>query len=630
MRRVRLFFSILLVLVPLLAAAEAMTEFGTPRNETLIVQSFDSRSSAPDTFNWYLDRDLWHGARMLCYSYLWETDTSNGAIVNELAAEAPILLDNSYTNFRIKLRPGIYWSDGVEFTADDVMYTCEMTRKNIDKLPNARLLNMAWKSIAKVDKYTVDVVLNNKDYYFAQNWGVWTWGPSMLCPLPKHLYEKQADISQFKDSQPLALGAYTLYKFDPNGSWHIWKLRDDWQRSSWRVYNKTPKVKYIVYMNAGPEDKQTLAFMQNKLDAATFMSWDNIKAVQKRNKDVKTFADKFPYFWNDDACAFSLTFNQQKAPFNDKDIRWGLALVTDVKAATIASLGGAFRVSAVPMVAQSWMKTRFFDPLMPWLQDFALDDGYKPFNRNFPEEMKAELAKRGEKNLPAKGLETDTLMGMGWWKYDPAEAEKLFLKAGMKRNADRKWCTPDGKVWKPVLAFPSDWHTILQRMGFSIADSWKKFGIDVVAKQVDNAEYGKIQNYNNMLDAYLGWPGGSYLTPVQFMQNLRQKYLLPADSNTAAVANLLRWDNKDADRKIEAMLEIPSEKPEAIEAQREILKMMISDMADINISDIPTTIPENWHYWKNWPTANNYYATPLTWWSCFKVVVMNLEPTGAK
>ena len=58
--------------------------------------------------------------------------------------------------------------------------------------------------------------------------------------------------------------------------------------------------------------------------------------------------------------------------------------------------------------------------------------------------------------------------------------------------------------------------------------------------------------------------------------------------------------------------------------------MMISDMANINISDIPTTIPENWHYWKNWPTANNYYATPLTWWSCFKIVAMSLEPTGAK
>ena len=75
---------------PLFAEGEAeqMTEFGTKRAETLIIQTFDARSSAPDSFNYYLTaRETWHGSRMLGFAYLWETDTGTGETVGELGSE---------------------------------------------------------------------------------------------------------------------------------------------------------------------------------------------------------------------------------------------------------------------------------------------------------------------------------------------------------------------------------------------------------------------------------------------------------------------------------------------------------------------------------------------------------------
>jgi peptide/nickel transport system substrate-binding protein len=624
----------LLLASPMVArsAADEMTEFGTKRAETVIVQTFDARSAAPDVFNRYMTGvDNWHGARMLAHSYLWETDTGTGKTVSELAAEPPQVLDPKYTKFRIKLRKGIYWSDGVEFTADDLVYTVTMAKANVAKLPSARRLNGLAKSITKVDKYTVDVESSQPDYYFAQNWGVWSWGAFMVWIVPQHVYEKQADVSQFKDSAPVTLGAYVLDKFDPNGFWHIWRLRDDWQRSSWQVYTKrAPAPKYVVYQNLGPEDKQALAFIQNKFDAATFMSWESIKAVQQRNKDIKTFSAKFPHFWMDDACAWGVHFNAGKVPYNSKEVRWALALAIDLKSASMSALGGAFRVSAIPMVDQPWMKKAYFDPLVPWLEDLTLDDGYKPFNRKYAEEMKGVLKQQRVADLPADGDETYTLMGAGWWKFDQKEAEKLMLKAGMKRGPDSKWRLPDGSRWQPVFTFPGDWNAIMQRLGFAVADSWRKFGIEVAAKQTDNAEWDRIRTTNSMLDAHLAWPQCSYVTPVQFMQNLRQEFLLPADSSQAIVANPLRWDNKNADAMIAEMLKMPADNPKVVELQREVLKLMIQDMAVINLTSIPTTIPVNYAYWKGWPTADNYYATPLTWWSSFKHVVMKLEPTGKK
>ncbi len=135
-----------------------MTEFGTKRSETVIVQTFDARSATPDTFNPYLaGLDRWHGARMVNYAYLWEMDTGTGKTVNELAAEPAQVLDNTYTKFRVKLRQGVYWSDGVEFTADDIMYTLQATRANVAKLPRAKILDSLWKTARQIDKYTFEV-----------------------------------------------------------------------------------------------------------------------------------------------------------------------------------------------------------------------------------------------------------------------------------------------------------------------------------------------------------------------------------------------------------------------------------------------------------------------------------------
>ncbi len=52
----------------------------------------------------------------------------DGVWENSLAAEKPIY-NADFTEMTVKLRRGIYWSDGVEFTADDVLYTIQTHMK---------------------------------------------------------------------------------------------------------------------------------------------------------------------------------------------------------------------------------------------------------------------------------------------------------------------------------------------------------------------------------------------------------------------------------------------------------------------------------------------------------------------
>ncbi len=45
----------------------------------------------------------------------------------------PEVLNEEYTKFRITLKEGIYWSDGVEFTADDIIYTFKTNFECVDR-----------------------------------------------------------------------------------------------------------------------------------------------------------------------------------------------------------------------------------------------------------------------------------------------------------------------------------------------------------------------------------------------------------------------------------------------------------------------------------------------------------------
>ena len=104
-----------------------MTFVGTPRNETLILDNLGGSLERPEFFNIYAPGgDAGRGFHELCMDNLWEIDTTTGEQFGALAADLPTPLNDDFTSFEIKLREGIYWDDGEEFTTDDLDYTFQM------------------------------------------------------------------------------------------------------------------------------------------------------------------------------------------------------------------------------------------------------------------------------------------------------------------------------------------------------------------------------------------------------------------------------------------------------------------------------------------------------------------------
>ena len=70
------------------------------------------------------------GLQQLALDALWYIDPDagvDGVWDNALAAESPIYNDD-FTQMTVKLREGLYWSDGVEFSADDLYYTVDLLK----------------------------------------------------------------------------------------------------------------------------------------------------------------------------------------------------------------------------------------------------------------------------------------------------------------------------------------------------------------------------------------------------------------------------------------------------------------------------------------------------------------------
>src|SRR5271157_6427244 len=100
-----------------------------PRNQTLIAENPEGTIKNAGWFNiWAINAGgQSNGLHQLAMDTFWYIDPEqgiDGVWENSLAAEKPIY-NADFSEMTVKLRRGIYWSDGVEFTADDVLYTIQ-------------------------------------------------------------------------------------------------------------------------------------------------------------------------------------------------------------------------------------------------------------------------------------------------------------------------------------------------------------------------------------------------------------------------------------------------------------------------------------------------------------------------
>jgi peptide/nickel transport system substrate-binding protein len=612
---------------------------GVPREKTLILPYLWGPGWAPGNWNiWAGWRNQNMGLHQFVTDALWTINPNvvEGGVINALAAEPPIY-NEDFTQITIKLREGIYWSDGVPFTADDVVFTI-LTVRDTPGLQFQGWMQDVEDAYA-VDDYTVVVKLKkpNTRFHvaFLERWHA-------LRPMPKHIFEKVDNVSEFDFHPPVSLGPYVYADHDPAGYWVLWRLREDWGRTvTGKLFGK-PTPEYVLFINYGPAEKEILAMLKHELDVVQGTSEQLITLLKRGAPYTRSYRKDYPYSDPRDISVRGGAFNHLVYPYNIKDVRWALALAIDIVEYSMMAYEGMAAMSfAFPLVVNDVFYEWYFKPLLPWLENLTLDLGngqtFKPWDPEAPWRV-AELAKKmGYKlGIDLKDEKTVRLtFGYGWWEYAPNVAETLLKKHGFYRGPDGMWRLPGGTKWNIKMPCAPDPTSMDYIFPAAVAEQWKKFGISVELFPSPMAghfaSYGEFDVHGTGHGEFVGEPLGLHPDLYRCFNPLHSKFVRPVGESTLGWRG--RWSDPRMDQIIEEMELVPwDDEQRIIELGLEGLKIEIEEMIGVPLLNTPILIVFDNYYWTNWPSPENDYARcdNFTTWPQLKYILHHLKPTGRK
>lgn len=273
------------------AWAQQMTDVGTPRDQTLIVDMLNARVGNPTNMNMYQQGvTINHGYHQMAGALLYDIDTAKGTQIPDLAAEMPIP-NEDFTVFTVKLRQGLAWSDGQPFTADDVIFTNDMIR-NTPALAYSAAYSNQIASMTKVDDHTVEVTTTKPTPRLSIVLGSVIYG-NPFHVVPRHIWEKE-DPATFTNFPPVTISAYKYKDHDPNGTWFLWEKREDWQNSDVGQMIGEPEPQYVLFRSYGTEERRVLAMAANDIDILTDISPESLDILRAQNEKVRACSPTSP------------------------------------------------------------------------------------------------------------------------------------------------------------------------------------------------------------------------------------------------------------------------------------------------------------------------------------------------
>ncbi|MBX2999080.1 MAG: ABC transporter substrate-binding protein [Caldilineaceae bacterium] len=603
---------------------------GVLRSQTLILENPTGRVVPADDFNRWRPgiQSSSTGLQQLGLDALWYIDPDagiDGVWDNSLAAEEPIYNDD-FTQMTVKLREGIYWSDGVEFTADDLIYTVE-TQKNTPGFAYTGQFSRYVESIDRVDDYTVTFNLTEPNSRFH---GLFTVRWSACFMMPKHIFEAQPDPLAFTFNPPVSLGPYVIREFDPNGNWYLWERREDWERTSLARFGM-PAPQFAMYIAPGPSDLKVIAQTNKELDVIHDIAPEGMITLARTNPTSKGWFPSFPWAHPDPTLP-SVLYNNEKPGLDNRDVRWALTLAIDIVRVAMAAYRGAATISAIHVPPTGMYPQYYFEPMQEWLNDFTLEingEAYAPYDPEAALRI-AEAARASLGDMvPTDPAEIRKSIGYGWWKYDLDAAEQLMLQAGCTRNSAGKWLLPDGNLFTIALMAEGETRPIMNRGASMIVENWQEFGIEATLDVRDNATRTRLALLGEF-DADFHWTietWGGHPDLFFFLESWHSSLYRPSGEN-AVGRNRMRWQHPDLDRIIESIQRLGFDDPRVIDLGIEFIKLAATEMPITPIMSYNVFSVCDETYWEGFPTSEDPYTNPVANWANTKYMFVKIRPVG--
>lgn len=270
-----------------LAAKESILNLSISSNPSRINPILSTDSASSEISGW-----LFNG--------LFKYD-KNGKIVSDIAKSYKF--ENSKT-LRIKLRNDVFWHDGKQLKADDVVFTFQT-------INSPKIFAPITGDFAKVDSVRkisdFEILIKYKDPYF-KALEIW-----MVGLLPKHLLQNEQNLMTSKfNKSPVGNGPYKLKKFEISSDIEL--------VSNPNFYDGEPKIKKIKYKFLPDSSTSFLMLNQQSIDISS------LSPLQFERQLTDSIKQNYSIYETTSFAYTYLGFNLKNKKFSNPLIREALSL----------------------------------------------------------------------------------------------------------------------------------------------------------------------------------------------------------------------------------------------------------------------------------------------------------------
>lgn len=554
------------------------------RQKTVIFDIDSGSVADPELWNPFAaGRRLDHGLMqaMIEPLFMLNLESTDGEIINWLGES--FSSNDDATEWTVKLREGIKWSDGEALDADDFLFTVNLALEypELNSMPAFGNLD----TVEKVDDLTLKFTLTETDYRFVYNNFVVT-STSSFFIVPQHIWDGQdpTTFTNYDPAQgwPVFSGPYLLAEVSETEFTYV--RNDDWWGVEAGFQPDLPAPEKLIWVAYGSEETRTAAMARDELDSLMGVNLGSFLALKQLTGTAIAWHPELPYAWID-PCSRNFHFNLTREPWNDVDMRKAVNYAIDRSQIIDIAYEGTSSIS------KHWLPSyNAFNGYIQAAEDAGLYDQY-PID-NFNQDM----------------------------------ARDIFESKGYVLNEETGYYELNGEELTMTIAnFDA---TEMNTATALLVEQFQAVGIN--ASQDIQAIPSFIENLTNAgFDTYYFFVCG----PIDLwakMDSFSTRHI-PAEGEPSSgfYANTQRWNTENAQAYsdvVAQMLDYPPGDPMQEELFLEAMEYWLEDMPALPIAQAIKLVPFNEAYWTNWPTADNPYIQPATWWQSTHLILHELQP----